>query len=54
MAPLKELAEQAQQAYAFFNNNATSPDGRGGRVAQAATNAKALRKLLEAEHVPVS
>jgi len=54
VAPLKELAEQAQQAYAFFNNNATSPDGRGGRVAQAATNAKALRKLLEAEQVPVS
>jgi uncharacterized protein YecE (DUF72 family) len=52
--PLRELAEHAQQAHAFFNNNATSPDGRGGRVAQAATNAKALRKLLEAEHVPVS
>src|SRR5919199_1479898 len=29
--PLRELAEHAQQAYAFFNNNATSPDGRGGR-----------------------
>jgi len=52
--PLRELSEQAEQAYAFFNNNATSPDGRGGRVAQAATNAVALRKLLEAEHVPVS
>ncbi len=54
VTPLRELAEQAQHAYAFFNNNATSPDGRGGRVAQAATNAKALRQLLEAEHVPVS
>jgi uncharacterized protein YecE (DUF72 family) len=54
VSPLRELAEQAEQAYAFFNNNATSPDGRGGRVAQAATNAQALRKLLEAEHVPVS
>ena len=54
VAPLKELAEQAQRAYAFFNNNATSPDGRGGRVAQAATNAKALRQLLEAEHVPAT
>lgn len=52
--PLRELAEQAEQAYAFFNNNATSPDGRGGRIAQAAANAQALRKLLEAEHVPVS
>ena len=54
IAPLRELAEQAQQAYAFFNNNASSPDGRGGRVAQAATNARALRQLLEAEHVPAS
>jgi uncharacterized protein YecE (DUF72 family) len=52
--PFRELSEQAEQAYAFFNNNATSPDGRGGRVAQAATNAKALRQLLEAEHVPVT
>ncbi len=52
--PLRELSEQAEQAYAFFNNNATSPDDRGGRIAQAAANAVALRKLLEAEHVPVS
>jgi uncharacterized protein YecE (DUF72 family) len=52
--PLRELAGRAEQAYAFFNNNATSPDGRGGRIAQAAANAMALRKLLEAEHVPVS
>jgi uncharacterized protein YecE (DUF72 family) len=52
--PLRELAEQAQQAYAFFNNNATSPDGRGGRMAQAAANAKALQRLLQAEKVPVS
>src|SRR5437763_8867119 len=54
VAPLRQLSEQAEQAYAFFNNNATSPDGRGGRVAQAATDAMALRRLLEAEHVPVS
>jgi uncharacterized protein YecE (DUF72 family) len=54
VAPLRELAEHAEQAYAFFNNNATSPDGRGGRIAQAAANAQALRKLLEAEHVPLS
>jgi uncharacterized protein YecE (DUF72 family) len=52
--PLRELSAQAEQAYAFFNNNATSPDGRGGRVAQAATNAIALRKLLQAEHVPAT
>jgi uncharacterized protein YecE (DUF72 family) len=52
--PLRELAEHAEHAYAFFNNNASSPDGRGGRIAQAATNARALRRLLEAERVPVS
>jgi uncharacterized protein YecE (DUF72 family) len=49
--PLRELAGQAQQAFAFFNNNATSSDGRGGRVAQAAANAAELRKLLQAEPV---
>ena len=52
--PLRELSQQAGQAFAFFNNNSSSPDGRGGRVAQAAANATALRKLLETEHVPVS
>ena len=52
--PLRELSEQAEQAYAFFNNNATSPDGKGGRMAQAAANAKALQRLLQAEKVPVS
>jgi uncharacterized protein YecE (DUF72 family) len=52
--PLRELAEQAENAYAFFNNNASSSDDRGGRVAQAATNAKALQQLLQAEPVPAS
>jgi uncharacterized protein YecE (DUF72 family) len=52
--PLRELAEHAEQAYAFFNNNSSSPDGRGGRVAQAATNARALRRLLQDERVPVA
>jgi uncharacterized protein YecE (DUF72 family) len=54
IAPLRGLAVEAEQAYAFFNNNATSPDGRGGRMAQAAANAKALQRLLQAEKVPVS
>ena len=54
VAPLRELSEQAEQAYAFFNNNATSPDGRGGRMAQAAANAKELQRLLQAANVPVS
>jgi uncharacterized protein YecE (DUF72 family) len=52
--PLRELAGQAEQAYAFFNNNSTSPDGRGGRMAQAAANAKELQRLLQSANVPVS
>jgi uncharacterized protein YecE (DUF72 family) len=54
VGPLRELAGQAEQAYAFFNNNATSPDGHGGRMAQAAANAKQLQRLLQAANVPVS
>ena len=54
IGPLRDLAGQAEQAYAFFNNNATSPDGRGGRMAQAAANAKALQRLLQSANVPVS
>jgi len=54
VGPLRELAGQADQAYAFFNNNATSPDGRGGRMAQAAANAKTLQRLLQSANVPVS
>jgi uncharacterized protein YecE (DUF72 family) len=54
VGPLRELSEQAEQAYAFFNNNATSPDGSGGRMAQAAANAKALQRLLQEAKVPVS
>jgi uncharacterized protein YecE (DUF72 family) len=52
VGPLRELAGRAEQAYAFFNNNATSPDGRGGRMAQAAANAKELQRLLQAANVP--
>ena len=52
--PLRELAGQAEQAYAFFNNTAPSPDGRGGRMAQAAANAKELQRLLQSANVPVS
>ena len=54
VSPLRELAEKAEQAYAFFNNNATSSDGRGGRMAQAAANAQQLQRLLQAEKVPVT
>jgi uncharacterized protein YecE (DUF72 family) len=54
--PLRELAEEAEQAYAFFNNNSSSPSprGDGGRVAQAATNAAQLKRLLDAAGVPAT
>jgi uncharacterized protein YecE (DUF72 family) len=54
VGPLRELSEQAEQAYAFFNNDATIPDGHGGQMAQAAANAKALQRLLQEAKVPVS
>ena len=47
--PLRELAGQAEEAYAFFNNN-NQTDG----VAQAPAGAALLRKLLEEEKVPVA
>jgi uncharacterized protein YecE (DUF72 family) len=50
--PLRELAGQAEQVFAFFNNNATSPGPGGARIAQAAANAAALQGILEAEGVP--
>jgi uncharacterized protein YecE (DUF72 family) len=45
---LRELSEQAEQAYAFFNNN-----NQTSGVAQAPAGAFLLRKLLEEEKVPV-
>jgi uncharacterized protein YecE (DUF72 family) len=46
---LRELAGAAEQAYAFFNNNASSADPANplGRVSQAATNALRLKVLLD-------
>jgi uncharacterized protein YecE (DUF72 family) len=46
---LHELAGEAQQAYAFFNNNSSSadPDNPLGRISQAADGAFRLRKLLD-------
>jgi uncharacterized protein YecE (DUF72 family) len=46
--PLRELAGQAEEAYAFFNNN-----NQTNGVAQAPAGAELLRKLLEEERVPV-
>jgi uncharacterized protein YecE (DUF72 family) len=56
VGPLGELAGEAQQAFAFFNNNASSPGPRGAveRVAQAATNAVELRRMLAAAGVAVA
>jgi uncharacterized protein YecE (DUF72 family) len=43
---LRELAGQAEQAFAVFNNNNRSPGPGGAPVAQAAWNADMLKKLL--------
>jgi uncharacterized protein YecE (DUF72 family) len=47
--PLRELSGQAEEAYAFFNNN-----NQTNGVAQAPDGAFLLRKLLEEEKVPVA
>jgi len=54
--PLRELSNQAEQAFAFFNNNASSPSPGAelGRVAQAAQNAFELRGLLDDAGVPAN
>jgi uncharacterized protein YecE (DUF72 family) len=52
--PLRELSQQTEAAYALFNNNASSPGPHGSRVAQAATNAFQLRKLLDVAGIPAS
>jgi uncharacterized protein YecE (DUF72 family) len=49
IGPLRELANAAEQSYAFFNNN-NQTDG----VAQAPAGAQLLRKLLEEEEVPTA
>jgi uncharacterized protein YecE (DUF72 family) len=52
---LRELAGEAQQAYAFFNNNSSSVDPGNplGRISQAADGAFRLRKLLDVSGVAV-
>ncbi|HET7571495.1 MAG TPA: DUF72 domain-containing protein [Gaiellaceae bacterium] len=54
--PLRELAGQSEQAFAFFNNNASSEDPANplGRVSQAATNARMLRRLLDVNRIAAS
>jgi uncharacterized protein YecE (DUF72 family) len=50
---LKELAGKSEQAFAFFNNNSSAQDPENplGRVSQAATNARQLRRLLDANRI---
>jgi uncharacterized protein YecE (DUF72 family) len=54
--PLQELAGRAEQVFAFFNNNASSEDPENplGRLAQAATNARQLRGLLDVNRIAAS
>lgn len=56
VGPLREVAEAAEEAYVFFNNNNRSPSPRGDGeiVAQAPTNADMLRGVLLDAGVPVS
>jgi uncharacterized protein YecE (DUF72 family) len=52
--PLSQIAAEAEQAYALFNNNRWSPSPRDPSVtvAQAPTNAAALAALLDRAGVP--
>jgi len=47
--PLRTLASESEEAYAFFNNN-----NQTNGVAQAPAGAELLRSLLESEDVPVA
>jgi uncharacterized protein YecE (DUF72 family) len=51
---LRDLAGQSKEAYAFFNNNASSQDPENplGRISQAAANAQQLRRLLDVNRIP--
>jgi uncharacterized protein YecE (DUF72 family) len=53
---LRELAQQSEHAYAFFNNNSTSEDPQNplGRISQAAANAQQLRRLLDMNRIPAT
>jgi uncharacterized protein YecE (DUF72 family) len=52
--PLGMIAGEAEQAFAFFNNNGRSQNSDGsGWIAQAPENALMLREVLKKEGVPV-
>jgi uncharacterized protein YecE (DUF72 family) len=54
--PLRDLSERAEEAYVLFNNNRWSrARGNSGElVAQAPTNADALRELLYEKGIPTA
>lgn len=56
VAPLRELAGQSEQVFAFFNNNSSAedPDNPLGRISQAAANARQLRRLLDVNSIPAT
>ena len=54
VGPLRELAGESEQAYALMNTNKWNEGPDGQMIPQGAANALALRKLLEAEGVPVT
>jgi uncharacterized protein YecE (DUF72 family) len=58
VAPIREIAEEAGQAYAMFNNNGRSPTppgrGDGEWIAQAPVNAATFKELLQHEGAPVA
>jgi uncharacterized protein YecE (DUF72 family) len=51
--PLREIGQDAEEAYVLFNNNRWSRRGDGELVAQAPTNAANLRRLLNDGGIPV-
>ena len=51
--PLRELSSLSERTYAMFNNNGRT-HAAGGDIAQAPTNALMLRKILQADGVPVT
>jgi uncharacterized protein YecE (DUF72 family) len=55
VAPLRKLSQEAEEVYVLFNNNRWSrARGSADPVAQAPTNAFALRQRLDEEGIPTA
>jgi uncharacterized protein YecE (DUF72 family) len=52
--PMRELAGEADQAFALMNTNKWNEGPEGRMIPQGAANALALRAILEEEGVPVT